>query len=100
MSIVPGRDVPAVPEEWTEAVNKAINDAYHEDLCLCDGWPDACASGYKADQWDLGVSLTIAVGVLAPLIRALESERGDHWKRVATEIEQDRDRLLAERDKP
>lgn len=69
MSIVPGRDVPAVPEEWTDAVNKAINDAYHEDLCMCDGWPEACASGYQSDRWDLGVSLDIAVGVLEPLIR-------------------------------
>jgi excisionase family DNA binding protein len=77
MSIVPGRDVPAVPEEWTDAVNAAINDAYHEDLCMCDGWPAACASRYKAGQWDLGVDLTIAVGVLEPLIReriAAESE--------------------------
>lgn len=69
MAIVPGRDVPTVLGEWTDAVNKAINDAYHEDLCLCDGWPDACASGYQADRWDLGVSLDIAVGVLEPLIR-------------------------------
>ena len=76
MSIVPGRDVPAVPDEWVDAVNKAINDAYHEDLCMCDGWPDACASGYQSDRWDLGVSLTIAVGVLEPLLR----------ERVAAEV--------------
>lgn len=69
MSIVPGRDIPAVPDEWVDAVNKAINDANHEDLCACDGWPEACASGYQSDRWDLGVSLTIAVGVLEPLIR-------------------------------
>lgn len=68
MSIVPGRDIPAVPAEWVDAVNKAINDAMHEDLCACDGWPDACRS-YKPDQWDTGVSLDIAVGVLEPLIR-------------------------------
>ncbi len=77
MSIVPGRDVPAVLGEWVDAVNAAINDANHEDLCMCDGWPDACASGYQSDRWDLGVSLTIAVGVLEPLIReriAAESE--------------------------
>lgn len=68
MSIVPGRDVPAVPAEWVDAVNKAINDANHDDLCMCDGWPDACRY-YKPGQWDLGVSLDIAVGVLEPLIR-------------------------------
>jgi hypothetical protein len=69
MSIVPGRDVPAVLGEWVDAVNAAINNANHEDLCLCDGWPDACVSGYQSDRWDLGVSLTIAVGVLEPRIR-------------------------------
>ena len=74
MSIVPGRDVPEVPEEWTDAVNKAINDENHEDLCMCGGWPTACASGYKAGQWDFGVDLTIAVGVLEPLIRAWVAE--------------------------
>jgi excisionase family DNA binding protein len=77
MSIVPGRDVPAVPDAWIDAVNAAINDAHHEDLCMCDSWPGACASGYQSDRWDLGVSLTIAVGVLEPLIReriAAESE--------------------------
>lgn len=77
MSIVPGRDVPAVPDEWVEAVNAAINDAMHEDLCACDGWPDACRS-YKSGTWDTGVSLDIAVGVLEPLIRdriAAESKK-------------------------
>jgi hypothetical protein len=68
VSIVPGRDVPAVPEAWVDAVNKAINDAMHDDLCHCDAWPDACAS-YKPGTWDTGVSLDIAVGVLEPLIR-------------------------------
>jgi hypothetical protein len=69
MSIVPGRDVAAVPDEWVDAVNKAINDANHEDLCHCDGWPEGCSS-YRPGLWDLGVSLDIAVGVLEPLIRA------------------------------
>lgn len=69
MSIVPGRDIPAVPDEWIDAVNAAVNDANHEALCACDGWPAACASGYRAGQWDLGVDLDIAVGVLEPLIR-------------------------------
>ena len=69
MSIVPGQDVPEVPQEWVDAVNKAVNDANHEDLCMCDAWPDACKY-YKPGQWDLGVDLTIAVGALAPLIRA------------------------------
>ena len=69
MSIVPGRDVPDVPQECVDAVNKAVNDANHDDLCMCDAWPDACKY-YKPGQWDLGVDLTIAVGALAPLIRA------------------------------
>lgn len=69
MSIVPGRDVPEVPQEWVDAVNKAVNDANHEDLCACRLWLDACPY-YKPGQWDLGVDLTIAVGALAPLIRA------------------------------
>lgn len=71
VSIAPGRVVPAVPEEWTGAVNKAINDATHKDLCGCDGWPDACTSdSYRPGLWDLGaVELAIAVGVLEPLIR-------------------------------
>ena len=69
MSIVPGRDVPAVPDEWVEAVNARINDENHEDLCMCDGWPGACASGYRPGLWDIGVDLHIAVGVLEPLVR-------------------------------
>lgn len=69
MSIVPGRDVPEVPQEWVDAVNEAVNDANHDDLCACHLWPDACPY-YKPGQWDIGVDLTIAVGALAPLIRA------------------------------
>ncbi len=68
MSIVPGRDVPEVPQEWVDAVNKAVNDANHKDLCHCDAWPDACPY-YKPGQWDIGVDLDIAVGALEPLIR-------------------------------
>lgn len=74
MSIVPGRDVPEVPEEWVDAVNKRINDENHDDLCMCDAWPEACVSGYKPGLWDLGVSLDIAVGVLEPLIRERRAE--------------------------
>jgi hypothetical protein len=73
VSIVPGRDVPAVPDEWVDAVNRRINDENHDDLCACDGWPDACRH-YKPGLWDLGVSLDIAVGVLEPLIRARIAE--------------------------
>lgn len=68
MSIAPGRDVPDVPQEWVDAVNKAVNDANHDDLCGCTAWPAACQS-YKPGQWDSGVDLMIAVGVLAPLIK-------------------------------
>lgn len=98
MSIVPGRDVPAVPQAWVDAVNQAINDANHDDLCGCRAWPDGC-DNYKPGQWDIGVDLHIAVGALAPFMRELESQRGDHWKRVAVEMEQDRDRLRAELDR-
>ena len=81
MSIVPGRDVPEVPQEWVDAVNKAVNDANHEDLCMCAAWPDACRY-YKPGQWDIGVDLTIAVGALAPLI---EQERaGQVEEQLAT----------------
>lgn len=84
MSIVPGRDVPEVPEEWVDAVNKRINDENHRDLCACDGWPDACSS-YKPGLWDLGVSLDIAVGVLEPLIRdRIATERRKPNKAVVT----------------
>lgn len=77
MSIVPGRDVPEVPQAWVDAVNKSVNDANHEDLCMCAAWPDACRY-YKPGQWDIGVDLTIAVGVLELLMR----------QRIAEEIEQ------------
>lgn len=69
MSIVPGRDVPEVPQAWVDAVNKSVNDANHDDLCGCRLWPDAYPY-YKPGQWDIGVDLTIAVGALTPLIRA------------------------------
>lgn len=68
MSIVPGRDVPEVPQAWVDAVNKAVNDANHEDLCSSLHTLAECDS-YKPGQWDIGVDLDIAVGALEPLIR-------------------------------
>jgi hypothetical protein len=68
MSIVPGRDVPEVPQAWVDAVNQAINDANHEDLCSSFHDLAECDS-YRPGTWDIGVDLTIAVGVLDPLIR-------------------------------
>lgn len=67
MSIVPGRDVPEVPQAWVDAVNKAVNDANHDDLCSSFHALADCDS-YRPGQWDIGVDLTIAVGALAPLI--------------------------------
>jgi hypothetical protein len=101
VSIVPGRDVPAVPDEWVDAVNKRINDENHDDLCACDGWPDACGH-YKPGQWDLGVSLDIAVGVLEPLIRdrvAAEIGEADRLKARIAVLEADREELAAEKER-
>jgi hypothetical protein len=77
MSIVPGRDVPEVPQAWVDAVNQAVNDANHEDLCSSLHALADCDS-YRPGTWDIGVDLTIAVGVLEPLIRdriAMESRK-------------------------
>jgi len=68
VSIVPGRDIPEVPQAWVGAVNEAVNDANHEDLCSSLHGLAECDS-YRPGQWDIGVDLTIAVGVLDPLIR-------------------------------
>lgn len=88
MSIVPGRDVHEVPQAWVDAVNKAVNDANHEDLCHCDAWPTAC-QWYTPGQWDIGVDLDIAVGVLWPLIRdrIVMDARGPSKALVARQLE-------------
>lgn len=114
MSIVPGRDIPAAPQEWVDAVNERVNDENHADLCGCDAWPAHCASGYKPGTWDDGVALHIAVQVLDPLIReqiasetslcavgaalaATAASLEDHIARRADEVAEPRIRFERER---
>ncbi|MFF5670318.1 hypothetical protein ACFY8S_09300 [Streptomyces hygroscopicus] len=42
----------AQAEALAEAGNRFLNEENHEDLCFCDGWPEACVSGYTRSTWD------------------------------------------------
>ncbi|MEV8324566.1 hypothetical protein [Kitasatospora sp. NPDC056731] len=45
--------------------NKALGDWNHENLCACGRWPDSCASGFTAGNWD-----TVAFDIALPAIIA------------------------------
>lgn len=54
-------------EALSEAGNRVVNDAVHEDLCMCDGWPEKCVSsgGFRRGDWDMAGLETALPAVLA-----------------------------------
>lgn len=54
-------------EALAEAGNRVVNDAVHEDLCMCDGWPEKCVSsgGFRLGDWDVSGLETALPAVLA-----------------------------------
>ncbi len=66
------------------AGNRAVNDAVHEDLCMCDVWPRECLSsgGYFQGYWDMGGLETALPAVLG----LWESMRGGELKRLTARV--------------
>ena len=71
-------------EALADAGNRAVNDAAHEDLCMCDGWPEKCSSsgGYFQGYWDMGGLETAIPAVLA----SWERMRGGELEQLRTRI--------------
>jgi hypothetical protein len=48
-----------------DAGDRVVNDANHQDLCACDGWPTECRH-YVDGQWDTG-ALAFAIPAIVGL---------------------------------
>lgn len=73
MNAQPAELSEAQVDALAEAGNRAVADALHERLCLCDRWPDACVAGHEVTTWDTG-----AYDIAVPAIVGLwESMRAD-----------------------
>ncbi|WP_435111631.1 hypothetical protein [Nocardiopsis synnemataformans] len=48
------KDTPNLLAEAAQAAERAVADHHHEDLCDCDHWPKACATGYTPNSWASG----------------------------------------------
>lgn len=74
MTDTPPPSLPADLLEKLAAVgNKAVNDHWHEDLCMCDTWPEKCLSSgnYFFGTWD-----TSAFAIALPaIIAAYEQQK-------------------------
>lgn len=54
-------------EALAAAGNRVVNDARHEDLCMCDAWPKACLSSgnFHMGDWDMSGLESALPAVLA-----------------------------------
>ncbi|MFD5031659.1 hypothetical protein ACFWM0_14775 [Streptomyces sp. NPDC058405] len=72
--------------EQTDALaaagNRAVNDAVHEDLCMCDAWPEKCVSSGNFFQgyWDTS-ALDMAMPAVIALWEVMRNDR--HAAKVA-----------------
>lgn len=61
----------ALSEEQMEALvaagNRVVNNAVHEDLCMCEAWPETCLSSgnFRMGDWDMSGLETALPAVLA-----------------------------------
>lgn len=78
-------------EALTAAGNRVVNDAVHEDLCMCDAWPEKCLSsgGLSMGDWDMAGLETALPAVLA----LWERMRGGELVALRSQVAE----LLAER---
>lgn len=73
-------------EALAEAGNRVVNNAVHQDLCMCDAWPEKCLSSgnYHMGDWDvsgledalpavIGLWESMRSDVLAELLRTAEA---------------------------
>lgn len=73
-------------EALAEAGNRFLNEENHEDLCLCDGWPEACVSGYTRSNWDSG-AMEQALPAVIGLWESLRSEaEGRELRRLRARV--------------
>lgn len=68
----------ALTEEQLDALaaagNRALNDHYHDDLCLCREWPESCATrGYFPGMWDTG-AFDIGLGAVLGLWESMRAD--------------------------
>jgi hypothetical protein len=71
-------------EALAAAGNRVVNDATHEHLCMCDGWPEKCVSTghYYMGAWDVS-GLEDAL----PAVLALwEQMRGGELERLRVRV--------------
>jgi hypothetical protein len=54
-------------EALTAAGDRVVNDAVHQDLCMCDAWPEKCLStgNYYMGAWDVSGLTDALPAVLA-----------------------------------
>lgn len=78
--------------------NRAVNDANHDNLCMCDAWPEKCLSsgGYFQGYWDMGGLETAIPAVLG----LWESMRGGELERLRARVaELEADNAALQQDK-
>ncbi|MGW6598463.1 hypothetical protein [Streptomyces sp. NPDC055036] len=63
----PAELTPEQIDALAAAGNRVVNDAFHEDLCMCDAWPKECLSsgGFFQGYWDTSRFDTAMPAVIA-----------------------------------
>lgn len=80
----------ALSEQQIEALvaagDRVVNDAVHQDLCMCDAWPEKCVStgSYYMGAWDVSGLETAIPAVLG----LWESMRGGELERLRELVQQ------------
>jgi len=71
-------------EALAAAGNRVVNDAVHEDLCMCDAWPEKCLSSgnLRMGDWDMSGLKTALPAVLA----LWEQMRGGEMNRLRARV--------------
>jgi hypothetical protein len=67
-----------------EAGNRVVNDMRHEDLCMCDAWPEKCLSSgnFSMGDWDMS-----GLEAALPAVLALwEQMRGGELTTLRTRV--------------
>ncbi|MCX4703931.1 hypothetical protein [Streptomyces sp. NBC_01373] len=82
---------PEQVEALAAAGNRAVNDAVHEDLCMCDAWPEKCLSsgGFFQGYWDVG-SMETAVPAVVALWESMRGGELEGLRARVAELEAER----------
>jgi hypothetical protein len=98
----------AMPAELSEAQtdaladagNRALNDHYHEDLCLCSDWPESCGN-YFAGRWDTAafdIGMAAVIGAWESMRAPAEADELSRLRARVAELETERSTFIAARD--